>query len=300
MSKSHAPLGQTAPSSGAQSSGASQSSGLGGSFSYGHRPEAWGEAAALKGKIDSVMKFGGNLRQAGQRLMDVDGEKELLLAGQGLLTVADDVTNITSIYYTFQNQTVDLSGVTDKVGKTKKVINSLRMIYELTDDKSTRAFLEDPTDAQKAQDWAYDAADAFKVAADWVPGGIPFVSDMLTGYLKAPAAYVRVMSGILFHHINQIDLYAGISGSRTVLTHGDRTLWKGELSHLAQRARVSGDNLWQFMDENRKRDGVNLEKVRATLGVAHLIQLTERYAVSEGYTDERGKYQWIERFSKFA
>jgi len=300
MSKSHAPLEQATPSSGAQSGGSSQSSGLGGHFGYGHRSESWGEAAALQGKIDSVTKFGGNLHEAAQRMMAIEGEKELLLAGQGLVTVADDIVNITSIYHSFRNQTVDLSGVTDKLGKTKKVINSLRMIYEFTDDKSTLAFLADPTNPEKAQDWADDAAGAFKVAADWVPGGIPFVSDMLTGYLKAPAAYVRVMSGILFHHIHQIDLYANISGNQTVLTHADRTIWKGELSFLAQRARVSGDNLWLFMDQNRKRDGVNLEKVRATLGVAHLIQLTERYAVSEGYTDERGKYEWIERFSHFA
>ncbi len=253
---------------------------------HGHRGENWKVAQELQGKIDAIRGLPGDMIALADALEEIDGAADAVAAAATLTQAAGDVAQAIDLYEQFQSQRHDMADLNAWLGRANQVLRSAEHLIRLANNEKLQQFLDNPDDLDAAVDWAMDAAVSLNAASVAVPN-IPVIGGMLKGYLGAPAKYVSVVSGIIHARSRDLDnLSATDTGGNWSV--GGVILFRGPLSRIVTQStmgRIATTGLTKFILENRSRDGINLQKANKDTGLAHLILLIQRYAVSEGWAE---------------
>ena len=259
---------------------------------WGHDPETWLVVKGYQAKVNAIRGLAGNIGILAGSLENIGSGKDLLVATRNLLQTTEDLFQAADTFQAFCENQVDLSGVNELTSKAKQVMESMEAVAALADDEAMKAYIADMENMGKARDWALQAADTFKAASVAVPGGIPLVSDYLKGCLDAPAVYVRVMISIFQKRFRDVE-QGDPSRAKQKWTADGNPLFEGPMSYVAVHASIGPRGLWDFMKENKNRDGINLERVSRDVGMAHLSGLVARYAEAEADLTKAEVNRWL-------
>ena len=259
---------------------------------WGHDPETWLVVKDYQAKIGAIRGLAGNLGILAGSLENISSGKDVWVASRNLLKSTEDLLHAADTIQAFCENRVDLSGVQHVTSKAKKIMESAEALAKLANNDAMDYYIADTNDFEKARDWAMDAADTFKAASVAVPGGIPLVSDYLKGCLDAPAVYVRVMISIFQKRFRDIEQGDPSRASEKWTVDGNPK-FEGPMSYVAVHASIGPRGLWDFMKDNKNRDGINLEKVSRDVGMAHLSGLVTQYGESEANLTKAEVNHWL-------
>ena len=243
---------------------------------------SWGK---LLSGSKNIKKAGADYYKIGSLLADkgapgllgFGGDKQLLVASQNILTVADALTNTASALDRITNN----SALKEPIEKGEGALKYLEAIHGCADALIAFSENEDalkeleahPKDAKAAQKWGLAVGESFASlgkALGPVLGLLPAPwSDYVKGLLGAPSAYIKAFITIMQNRYDALDKEAGLEGT---LRWGD---FSGPMVPIVTQAwfvqPMQPKTLSYYITGHKDDLGVNMEKAAQSVSLALII-----------------------------
>lgn len=269
------------------------------SWEMHRRPNPAELARDFQTRVNDIRDIASNLRSLAHSLSGDEAEK----AAADLLSLADNLTSAADTYgliFKKAYSEATVKGI-EKAGSSLMTLNvaynSVNVIRSLGSTKALEEFKADPMNPDRAKAWSVETVRSFSATKELLgalPLDFPFISDMIGGYLSAPANYVAAFNRELEGYTQRIDERGFISSdSNQSAVEGEKVTMKGPLSkfYIIEKMNFSDFGLHDLM--NRNMNKLN------TKTLAEAIERIENLVLeNEGWNQDQ-KRQALDRIFEF-